>query len=253
MTPDLDSLAIAPYVKTDDLLKASPHLAPRRPAVGITPKLTDAELVTLTVTEALLGFTSEAKRPRHARAHLRNLCPYLPQQPGCNKRLRKATELLRRITRLLATDTSVWSDDVWIVDSTPVECGRSRETVKRSELAGWAKYCYCASHSRFGRDFEHQLAERGIRLLQPTREGEPKRPGAELFTPLRQVIASVNETFKGQPGLERHHGRTPAGVVARVMQRILTLTTAIWHNDQSGQPVLRSLTAYDHQPLGVII
>ncbi|WP_443032098.1 hypothetical protein [Streptomyces sp. CA-210063] len=29
---------------------------------------------------------------------------------------------------------------VWIVDSTPVECGRSRETVKRSELAGWAEY-----------------------------------------------------------------------------------------------------------------
>ncbi|MFG1706495.1 hypothetical protein ACFLIM_25200 [Nonomuraea sp. M3C6] len=46
--------------------------------------------------------------------------------------------------------------------------------------------------------------------------------------------------------LLRHHGRTPAGVVARVIQRILTLTTAIWHNDQSGQPVLRSLTAYDH-------
>jgi DDE family transposase len=43
----------------------------------------------------------------------------------------------------------VWSDDVWIVDSTPVECGRSRETVKRSDLAGWAEYGYCASHSRF--------------------------------------------------------------------------------------------------------
>jgi len=43
----------------------------------------------------------------------------------------------------------VWSDDVWVVDSTPVECGRSRETVKRSDLAGWAEYGYCASHSRF--------------------------------------------------------------------------------------------------------
>ena len=41
------------------------------------------------------------------------------------------------------------SDDVWVVDSTPVECGRSRETVKRSDLAGWAEYGYCASHSRF--------------------------------------------------------------------------------------------------------
>ncbi len=35
------------------------------------------------------------------------------------------------------------------VDSTPVECARSRETVKRSDLAGWAEYGYCASHSRF--------------------------------------------------------------------------------------------------------
>lgn len=86
--------------------------------------------------QALLGFTSEAKWLRHARAHLRHLFPYLPQQPGYNKRLRKAVELLRRITRLLAMDTSVWSDDVWIVDSTPVECGPSRETAKRSELAG---------------------------------------------------------------------------------------------------------------------
>jgi len=37
-----------------------------------------------------------------------------------------------------------------VVDSTPVECARSRETVQRSNLAGWAEYGYCAcSHSRF--------------------------------------------------------------------------------------------------------
>jgi len=35
------------------------------------------------------------------------------------------------------------------LDSTPVPCGASRETVKRSELAGHAAYGYCASHSRF--------------------------------------------------------------------------------------------------------
>jgi hypothetical protein len=44
------------------------------------------------------------------------------------------------VIRALATDTSLWCDDVWVVDSTPVECGRSRETVKRSDLAGWAQY-----------------------------------------------------------------------------------------------------------------
>src|SRR5689334_24252916 len=53
------------------------------------------------------------------------------------------------LTGALARDTSVWTDDVWVVDSTPVECARSRDTVRRSQLAAWAEYGYCASHSRY--------------------------------------------------------------------------------------------------------
>lgn len=243
MKTELDTLATALNVKTDDLLKESPHLAPWRSAVGITPRLTDAELVTLATMQAMLGFTFEARWLRHARSHRRHLFPCLPKQPGYNKRLRKGAGLLLQGTRLLVTDTSVWSDKVWIVDSTPVECGRSRETVKRSDLAGWAEYGYCASHSRFfwglrlhlvctlqglpiafaltgakadereslldlfsaepglvaarpaqtligdknyfGRGFENELAEQDIRLLRPARKGEPGRPGAPLFKPLR--------------------------------------------------------------------
>ena len=49
--------------------------------------------------------------------------------------------------RVLAADSDFWFDNVWIADSTPVECGRSRPTVKRSDMAGWANYGYCASHS----------------------------------------------------------------------------------------------------------
>ena len=149
MDADLDTLATALYVKIDDLLQASPQWAPPRPAVGITPKLTDAELVTLAVMQALGGFTSEARWLRHARIRLRHLFPYLPQQPGYNKRLRNCAGPVQRVIRALAADTSLWTDDVWVVDSTPVECGRSRETAKRSELAGWAEYGYCPSHSRY--------------------------------------------------------------------------------------------------------
>ena len=149
MDADLDTLATALFVKSDDLLKDSPQLAPYRPEAGIAPRLSDAELVTLSVMQAMLGFTSERKWLRHARSHLRHLFPYLPEQPGYNKRLRKAADLIRNVTRLLAVDTTLWTDDVRVVDSTPVECGRSRETAKRSDLAGWAQYGYCASHSRF--------------------------------------------------------------------------------------------------------
>jgi hypothetical protein len=49
----------------------------------------------------------------------------------------------------LAVCCPSWFDDLWITDATPVPCGMSRETVKRSGLAGHANYGYCASHSRW--------------------------------------------------------------------------------------------------------
>ncbi len=85
----------------------------------------------------------------HLSLYLRHLFPYLPQQPGYNKRLRKLAGTVNWLIGMLGRDTSVWTDDVWVVDSTPVECGRSRETTRRSDLAGWAEYGYCASHSRY--------------------------------------------------------------------------------------------------------
>jgi hypothetical protein len=146
---DLDTLATALYVKTDDLLRSAPQRTPWRPAIGFSPQISDAELVTLAVMQALLGFTSESRWLRFATTHLRHLFPYLPQQPGYNKRLRNLAATISWLIGMLARDTSLWTDDVWVVDSTPVECARSREAVHRSELAGWAEYGYCASHSRY--------------------------------------------------------------------------------------------------------
>src|SRR5256886_1860192 len=146
---ELDTLATALYVKIDDALKDNPGLAPRRPVVGICPKLSDAELLTLCVLQALGGFVSDARFLRHARAHLLGAFPYLPNQPGYNKRVRKAIPQLKAMIRLLACATDTFFDDLWVIDSTPVECGRSRPTARRSDLAGFAGYGYCASHSRW--------------------------------------------------------------------------------------------------------
>ncbi|MET9966629.1 hypothetical protein ABZZ80_12140 [Streptomyces sp. NPDC006356] len=66
----------------DDMLKEHPDLAPWRPPIGITPRLSDAELVTLATMQDILGYTSEAKWLRHARAHLRHLVPNLPSSPA---------------------------------------------------------------------------------------------------------------------------------------------------------------------------
>ena len=61
MGPDLDSLVTRLYVTVDDLLIRNPHWAPRRPAVGIAPQVSDAEMVTLAVIQVLLRFDTEAR------------------------------------------------------------------------------------------------------------------------------------------------------------------------------------------------
>jgi hypothetical protein len=298
----MDTFVTALYVKIDDELATNPSLGIWRPEVGIAPELSDAELITLAVIQALLGFTSESRFLRHARKHLRSLFPYVPHQSGYNKRLRKAQSLLNSMIRVLATDTDLFDDDTWVIDSTPVECGRSRPTAKRSDLVGFAGYGYCASHSRFfwglrlhlvctpaglpitfalanakmderevardlfeiepglirpgqviladkgyaSAEFESFLALHDARLIRPAKAGDRPRPGARFLKPLRQLIESVNETLKGQLDLERHGARTPGGVVTRVLQRLLALTAAIWHNHHCGVAPLRSLVAYDH-------
>lgn len=185
MKTELGSLATARYVKTDDLLKNSPQLTPWPPEVGIAPQLSDAELATLAMMQAMPGFTSEARWLRHARAHLRHLFPYLPQRPGYNKRLRKASELIRCVTRTLAVDTTLCK---------ATTCGS--RTQHRWSVAAPVR----PSNAPTGREFEQQLAELDIRLLRPARKGEAERAGSQLFKPLWQVIESVNETFKGQLG-----------------------------------------------------
>jgi hypothetical protein len=139
---DLDTLVTALYVKIDDKLGKD-----RRP--GRPVRLSQPELVCLAVAQALLGFHSEHRWIRLALCHLRGHFPYLPHQPGYNKRLRAALPLVKQVIRDLAADSDFWFDNVWIAGSTPVECSRSVPAVKRSEMAGWANYGYCASHSRW--------------------------------------------------------------------------------------------------------
>jgi hypothetical protein len=94
-----------------------------------------------------------------------------------------------------------------------------------------------------GREFEQHVAALGGRLLRPDRKDEQPRFGS--LGSIRQWIESTFDTLKDQLSLERHGGRTLAGLVSRIARRLLALTAAILHNWQLGTPG-RSLTAYDH-------
>jgi len=298
VTADLDTLLTALYVLIDDHVLEP---GPRRP--GHPKKLSDAELVCLAVAQVLLGARSEHHWLRLCYGRLGHLFPYLPKQPGYHKRLKAAAPLICSTMLHLATLCPSWADDLRLFDATPVPCGTSRQTVRRSELAGLANYGYCAAHSRWywglklyllttaegmpvawcladpkigereiaaellgharstgalrdgmivladkglaGRDLERYAADQaGVLLARPDRKDEARRLGN--LGGMRQWIESVNDTLKGQLDLERHGGRTPAGVFTRIAQRLLALAACIWHNWRTGADDKRSLLAYDH-------
>ena len=142
MTADLDTLLTALYVLADDLL-------PRRPRARRRPRITDAELVCLAVAQIMLDIPSERRFLRFASCRLAHLFPYLPKQPGSNKRMRALAPQIVRLLNAIAFSSPSWCDGLRLFDLTPVPCGQSRETVKRSNFAGYAAYGYCASHSRY--------------------------------------------------------------------------------------------------------
>ena len=206
--------------------------------------------------------------------------------------------------RWLAGATPATAEMLRLMDATPVPCGQSAVTVRRSDLYGYAGYGYCLSHSRWywgcklllictcdgtvtgfsmanpklhgERDQARQTLERqpanrpapgtavvtdkglsgqeteeyfagqdlGLTLIRPARKDEKQhRPFPNW---LRQRVEAVIWTLKNQLGLERHGGRVPAGLWARIIQRLLALNACIWHNWLIGAPVKRSLIAYDH-------
>jgi hypothetical protein len=141
MLADLDLLLIAVFCTADDLLPKRVKNARRM--------LTDAEVVTLSVAQAMMGIPSDARFLKAARKQLSHLFPVLPNRPGYLKRRQRLSEAIEALIAVFAGDSPGFCDDLVLVDSTPVECARSIETTRRSQLADAADYGYCASHSRY--------------------------------------------------------------------------------------------------------
>jgi Transposase DDE domain len=302
MIADLDTLLTALYVELTDRIIPSCGFARRGP--GRPPQVTDAELVCLAVAQVLLRHDDERRWLRAAPRLVGHLFPRLLGQSEYNERLKACAALTEAALRWIAEATPGSAELLRLMDGTPVPCGQSVVTVKRSDLAGYAGYGFCASHSRFywgaklmlivtcdgtvtgfalanpkldgeretvrlmlvkqpanrpapgtavvadkgfaGEDFEEFLAgeDLGLTLIRPARKDEKQpRPFPNW---LRQRVEAVIWTLKNQLGLERHGGRVPAGLWARVVQRLLALNAAIWFNWLIGAAVKRSLIAYDH-------
>ena len=302
MIADLDTLLTALYVELTD--RIIPSCGFTRSGPGKPPDVTDAELVCLAVAQVLLRYDDERHWLRAAPKLTGHLFPRLLRQSEYNERVKAAAPLMEAALRWLAGRTPASAEMLRLMDATPVPCGQSVITARRSGLAGWAGYGYCPSHSRWywgaklllivtcegtvtgfglaspklfgereqarqmlkdhpanhpapgtaivtdkglsGQDTEEFFAAPGLdlTLIRPARKDEKQ---ARYFPNwLRQRIEAIIWTLKNQLGLERHGGRAPAGLWARVVQRLLALNAVIWFNWQIGAPVKRSLIAYDH-------
>ena len=147
MDANLDLLLTVVYCIADDFLP--------KPAGNARRKITDAEIVALCragdhgdpVRSAVLG-----GRHQTARAPV----PQLPARDAFHKRRLRLSPQIEALIAHFARESPGFFDDLLLVDSTPVECARSRETVKRGgsssladALSNAADYGYCASHSRY--------------------------------------------------------------------------------------------------------
>jgi len=301
MIADLDTLLTALYVELTD--RIIPLLGLGRRGPGKPPEVSDAELVCLAVAQVLLRFDDERHWLRAAPKRIGHLFPRLLGQSEYNQRLKAAAPLMEAALRWLAEATPGSAELLRLMDATPVSCGQSAVTARRSDLYGYAGYGYCPSHSRWywgakllllctcegtvtgfclanpklygereqarlmlerqpanrpapgtaivtdkglsGEDTEAFFAgpDLGLALIRPARKDEEPRSFPNW---LRQRVEAIIWALKHQLGLERHGGRVPAGLWARIIQRLLALNAAIWFNWQIGAPVKRSLIAYDH-------
>ena len=303
MIADLDTLLTARYVELTDRIIPSRGFSRRGP--GKPPEVTDAELVCLAVAQVLLRFDDERHWLRAAASRVGHLFPRLLGQSEYHDRVKALAPLMEAALRWLAETTPGPAEMLRLMDATPVPCGQSAVTAKRSDLYGWAGYGYCPSHSRWYRGSKLLLictcdgTVTGFGLANPKLFGEREEarqmlqdqpanrpaPGTTIVTDkglsgedteafftgpdlglilvrparkddkepryfpnwLRQRVEAIIWTLKNQLGLERHGGRVPAGLRARMLQRLLALNACIWHNWMIGAPVKRSLIAYDHQ------
>ena len=302
MITDLDTLLIALYVELADRIIPERGCTWRGP--GSRPEVTDAELACIAVAQVLLRFDDERHWLRIAPKLIGHLFPRLLCQSEYNTRLWAAAPLMEAALQWLAGATPAAAELLRLMDATPVPCGQSVVTARRSSLYGYAGYGFCPSHSRWywgakltlictcdgtvtgfglanpklygereaarkmltdqpanrpasgtavvtdkglsGEETEEFFASDDLQLtlVRPARKDE-KQP-RQFPNWLRQRVEAIIWTLKNQLGLERHGGRIPAGLWARIIQRLLALNAVIWHNWMIGAPVKRSLIAYDH-------
>jgi hypothetical protein len=123
MLADLDLLLTAVFATADDLLPERRKNARR--------SVTDAEVVTLAVAQAIMDIASDREFLTVARARLCHLIPRLPKQPGYWKRRLRLAEAIEWLMAMFARDCPGYFDNIVLLDPRP----RRMRTIRRDRQA----------------------------------------------------------------------------------------------------------------------
>jgi hypothetical protein len=187
MTPDLEALVVAAYVFADE------YPVPARP--GPAAKISDAELVALSVCQAMMGLSSDRQFLGLVAWRLPGWFPHIPSQSQYNRRLSGLTGLMTVVQQRLANLLDVGGPR--LADGTLIGVANYAGCAQRSEFAGTAAYGYCASKSEWvwGVRFVLRADRRGLPLaytLVPANEHE--------YEPLLDLV-EAGETVIADKGL----------------------------------------------------
>lgn len=196
MLADLDDLLTALYVLADDFLPKRDRSRP-----GRKPQISDAEVICLAVAQVLLDCPKERRFLRAAKRRLCHLIPYIPGQSGYNKRVRALGSEIVAVLGYLARISPSWCEGLRLVDATPVPCGQSLATVKRSDFAGYAAYGYCAAHSRHFWGFKLYLLAAADGMPIAFELAPANAPEREVVAAMLERIELGGYTVVGDKGL----------------------------------------------------
>ena len=207
MIADLDTLLTALYVELTDWI--IPSSGSGRSGPGRPPEVTDAELVCLAVAQVLLRHDDERHWLRAAPKLIGHLFPRLLGQSEYNERLKNLAPLMEAALRWLAEATPGSAELLRLMDATPVPCGASAVTAKRSGLYGWAGVRVLPE------PFPLVLGGQAADHLHLRRDGDRVRPGEPQALRGTRGSPPDAEGPAGKPAGARHRGRHGQGPVRR--------------------------------------
>jgi hypothetical protein len=218
MLADLDLLLTMVFYTADNVLPGRKKNSRR--------VLTDAEVVTLLVAQSIMGITSDRRFVKVARKQLAHLFPALVGQGGFHKRRAALADALEQVMAALARECPGFWDDIVLLDSTPIECARSRETVKRAgasrlddAIGNAAGYGYCRSHSRFFYGMRLHAAFGADGTPRSLRLTAADRPEREVALELLPSALRGGETVIADKGYAGRDFAAEVGAMGAIMVR----------------------------------